>query len=714
MITTLLSLGLSSMLCVSPVFAEDINTIAWYDTYAKVPSLGNYEFEIESHEIPSHEVLPIVGKEYFPYSTMKYTTEVDNTAPSAKYKAMPISKVDVVFALGKLNQSEQLTSYISTFTSKLGSSGNAIDARVEQIETSKVDMQHAFNWHSDVGYNIGSIAITNSGRTVVMKGNPSLMGKNAVYIASSAQGQRKVFSFDYNIEFGDSFGSAGVLFNIKQVGNYLEGYAISFTRGARTTLAKPRNWDAWEAVVGQQYNHLVQVYREHTHWLTGEKHRTWVNASNVSYPAQRYIQEHDIRTQAGVGVYKIRYRLYDNANTFWDISGRQGYNNKYILRSDDYKSYAYSDLPYKYQNGLALSGTDLQDALAYGVRVQDVFVEYAGDNWWGDCPNVQYIGDIPAQNQGRLTLDISSDTLIVSGGGMTDPVQIDLPEEMGSGLGFYAEHYSHGCDSIGEFTLDNMELITTNTKSLGKAVQDVYWRDNATRVIVYADDSIPGYLEDETSKGYQTTLTKLMNNGVYLVGLGNDENRQVMNDLITNISTTDEVKGTYFKNTPVNIGLDNACNWIIELIKNLAKPEDWILVNTEVLWDTIYKDQEHDLPFNFGEHDGTQAQPQDTSDVELANAYGIALTHLYKSDKILAEKWRYRHFNNYFDNSTVREGFHSIWLENPVEIFPNPGLYRINYKRKDNPFYDNVSPSYIFDNYRYWSTDYDYKQSSSA
>lgn len=131
LITTLLSLGLSSMLCVSPVFAEDINTVAWYDTYAKVPSLGNYEFEVESHEIPSHEVLPIVGKEYFPYSTMKYTTEVDNTAPSAKYKAMPISKVDVVFALGKLNQSEQLTNYISTFTSKLGSSGNAIDARVE-------------------------------------------------------------------------------------------------------------------------------------------------------------------------------------------------------------------------------------------------------------------------------------------------------------------------------------------------------------------------------------------------------------------------------------------------------------------------------------------------------------------------------------------------------------------------------------------------------
>lgn len=587
MITTLLSLGLSSMLCVSPVFAEDINTVAWYDTYAKVPSLGNYEFEVESHEIPSHEVLPIVGKEYFPYSTMKYTTEVDNTAPSAKYKAMPISKVDVVFALGKLNQSEQLIDYMNNFATALGTASNSIDARVEKVETSKVDMQKAFQWETDVNGSIGSVGFQNNGSIVNIRGNRTNLGKNAIYIERDKQNPNITFSFDYTLEFGDSISAAGVMFNLRRVGNTLESYAIVMP------------------------NYLSSLADS--------------TARKVSL----------VRLQHTLGTNHVQYTP-----------------NEYTV-----------------------------------------------------------ISQLSGGRSGSIKLDIRADGADITIQGQT--LTFDLPE-LGSGLGFFAEHYSHCCNSIGNFNLTNMALTMTNVKSLGEVVQDVSWRDGASRVVIYADDEIPEYLLDEQGDKYQTTLTKLMNNNVYLVGLGNDENRQVMNDLITNISTTDEVKGTYFKNTPVNQGLDNACNWIIELIKNLAKPEDWILVNTEVLWDTIYKDQEHDLPFNFGEHDGTQAQPQDTSDVELANAYGIALTHLYKSDKILAEKWRYRHFNNYFDNSTVREGFHSIWLENPVEIFPNPGLYRINYKRKDNPFYDNVSPSYIFDNYRYWSTDYDYKQSSSA
>lgn len=165
--------------------------------------------------------------------------------------------------------------------------------------------------------------------------------------------------------------------------------------------------------------------------------------------------------------------------------------------------------------------------------------------------------------------------------------------------------------------------------------------------------------------------------------------------------------GTFFLNSPINTAMNKSSDWIIEKVRNLIKPVDYILVNTEVLWDTEYKDQEHDLPLNFGEHDGTQKQPQDKSDKELANAWSVGLSHLYTSEKINAEKWRYRHFNNYYDNSSVREGFHGIWIEDPVEVFPYPGLYRINYKRKDNPLHPNVDLNDVFADYRYWSTDYD-------
>lgn len=153
--------------------------------------------------------------------------------------------------------------------------------------------------------------------------------------------------------------------------------------------------------------------------------------------------------------------------------------------------------------------------------------------------------------------------------------------------------------------------------------------------------------------------------------------------------------------------MNQSATYIIDKAKNLSKPTDWVLVNTEILWNTEYKDNERDLPLNFGEHDGTQKQPQDTFDKILASSWNIGLTHLFNEDKIFAEKWRYRHFNDYFDNSSIQSNFHSIWIEDPIELFEYPGKYRINYKRRDNPFYSDVNLNSPFDNYRYWSTHYD-------
>lgn len=248
----------------------------------------------------------------------------------------------------------------------------------------------------------------------------------------------------------------------------------------------------------------------------------------------------------------------------------------------------------------------------------------------------------------------------------------------------------------------------TEKRSLGEAVQDVAWRDNSIRFVVYAEDENPEYMEETDNKDYQYTITKLLNCNTYLINLGTTKNKDTLQQLLQFISNTTEEKGTFFLNTPVDQALDKSCDWIIDKVKNLEKPEDWILVDEEVYWNTLYTDQEHDLPLNFGEHDGTQAQPQDTSDIELGNSWGVSLTHLYTDEKILAEKWRYRHFNNYFDNSTGREGFHAVWLQDPITIFPKPGLYRINYKRKDNPL-STTNLTDAFDNYRYWSTDYDRK-----
>lgn len=84
-----------------------------------------------------------------------------------------------------------------------------------------------FNWEQDVDSNIGSITIEDNGKTVHMTGNFSEPGKNAIYIIPEVH-QEQILSFDYNIQFGDSFNAAGVLLRILKDDNTLKGYMLSF------------------------------------------------------------------------------------------------------------------------------------------------------------------------------------------------------------------------------------------------------------------------------------------------------------------------------------------------------------------------------------------------------------------------------------------------------------------------------------------------------
>lgn len=118
-------------------------TTTYYESKLVTENLGRYEFLVSAKERPSHEVLPIVSDSYFPNSTLELTTLVDNTVPSARYDAMNKTKVDIVFAFGETKYSSQLQDYTKTYESLLNQSGSyadLIDANVETVETSTVQV----------------------------------------------------------------------------------------------------------------------------------------------------------------------------------------------------------------------------------------------------------------------------------------------------------------------------------------------------------------------------------------------------------------------------------------------------------------------------------------------------------------------------------------------------------------------------------------------
>ena len=559
-------------------------SFAYYDTYIKAQDLGKYDFEVETHEIPSHEVLPIIDKSYFPVTVTHFQSEVDNTEPSAIYKSKPVAKVDVVFAVGKFDQQNQMEKYIPTFESRLQSAGNFIDGYVEKVETSTID---------------------------IMNQDPSVILKT---------------------------------------------------------------WEAWK-----------QYPRDPT--------TTW------SYiPEDRSIQDNEYHCHRQCYV----DRVYDTKGDFVlqaDIVGyRHSWNDFYGLTFRHNKAGKHYAVVYQDVSGSRCGMYDGQ--LTTGVTL----VKATGV----DAGKAVATYNCPAWQIGKywnLRVEMIGSTINVYLDNKKVITWTDSDPYLEGNYGVVS--VSHGS---GRFK--NISLTKGSQKSLGEAISDVSWRDNSTRFVIYCEDEIPKYMQTTDNKDYQYTITKLLNSNAYLINLGNGINKDALNRLLENISNHQELIGTFFNNKPISGAMNQSCDWIIEKVRNMAKPEDWILVNTEILWETEYNDQEHDLPLNFGEHDGTKSS--DNSDVKLANLWGVGLTHLYKSEKIFAEKWRYRHFNNYFDNSPVRESFHNVWIEDPVEIFPNPGLYRINYKRRDNPLHPNTNLSDAFDEYRYWSRNYDRIDSTNS
>ncbi len=578
---------------------------ATYNINFKTQAIGNYALEVIATELPSKLMLPTYSgnnKELYYNKALKMINEeLDNTAPDAWYDSRIVTKVDVVFAVGQYSQTDSLGSYINSFKRDLGSSSNQIDARVESIKTEGVNLQEGFDWITDVDSTIGDITIQDGGQTVAMVGNPSEPGKNAMWIVTEKTILKQVMTFDYTLDYGDSFSAAGVLLNVGDFGSYVEGYAITFNNCGGT-------------FGGSDYG-----------------------------------------TNYGASIYKVVYNKGTNS-----------------------------------------------------------------DQFGSEC--VSKLTDLEINKSGTLEVEMSQKKIKVSGGGLSSPVEVILTKHYGYGLGFFSEHYSHGCSSIGSFDIKNIKLKITEGKSLGQALQDVEWRDNAIRVVIHITDVVPMEYDPENDSRESDriyTVTKLLNSNAHLINLGNYINDDYLNDLLDIIQQADRTtKGTFIYNSNLNNSLIQSKNYILNLLNGLPISEKWILVDTEVLWNTGYVDDTYDLPLNYGEHDGNHKQPHDKLDKELGNELGIGLTHFYentydsngiKQAKLLAEKWKYRHFNYFFDNSAVQESYHNVWIENPIEVFNHPGKYRINYKRKDNPFYENSDISFAFDNYRYWSTHYDYK-----
>lgn len=311
------------------------------------------------------------------------------------------------------------------------------------------------------------------------------------------------------------------------------------------------------------------------------------------------------------------------------------------------------------------------------------------------------VGDFPTAGSGNnIKISMKGNTIKISQNDVTLIEYTDPDPIKQGGIGLWA-----GCTVL----YDEVKIAYDRTihKTLVQATTDVNWRDDAHRFIIHSTDEVP----QELQPGHDSELTELisyLNSGnIFLFNLGIDAvNKDEFNRLDEAlIDAQGNPRSKYLRNYPIKERMLQAAQEIIDMLKQFQTESEWILVDSDINWTVVeWADFEQDVPLNFGEHDGTGRYGDIDKQVSLD--WGVSLTHLWTQPKILAERWRFRHFEDYFDNNLGKVNYNGAWIEDAPTSFSKTGKYRINYQRKDNPFHTDVSLSNVFDMYRKWSTNY--------
>lgn len=323
-----------------------------------------------------------------------------------------------------------------------------------------------------------------------------------------------------------------------------------------------------------------------------------------------------------------------------------------------------------------------------------------GDNYNATFVNMQKVADLDIALSGRLKVVVESTKLTISGGGLNEKtVQMD---EIGTGFGFFSSHYSHNCNSIGQFALNNITMQVTKRKNLNDALSDVSWRDGAERFVIYVDDSAWDYMSPSTDSDigtqYASLLSSLLDANIHLIALGSATNENQLKALLNQLNES----GMYYRNNPSSTALDVSEEFIKQILRNEARDTMYVLVNERLNYNKIYND------FN-GDPQWIWTADGNTPYLAVgAEGYDELFQQFQDNPSILAQKWKYWHDADYYDNSQGLASFDQEWMAHEVNVFDKVGMYEIDYRIKDNPVPDKSdnSTGNPFDEYRYWSSDY--------
>ena len=239
------------------------------------------------------------------------------------------------------------------------------------------------------------------------------------------------------------------------------------------------------------------------------------------------------------------------------------------------------------------------------------------------------------------TLNVNAtDTLIsISGGGLSQQVDIPLSELYGNGYGFFSDHYSHGCDQIGSFSLTNINLETQTIKDFREVLTAPEWRTEAVKALVNVTDE--SNEQFNSNDDLSDIISRLLNDDAHYIGWGTDENKSQMENLIS----INDNKGMFVNNTDYENAIEKTAEYIKTLISNPSKGP--YVIAGEPVSITV----------------NPESAASNTTDTEWTNG-----------------RWKVDQNYKFFENSDGQYDKSGIFTDSVISEFPKTGKYEISYE----------------------------------
>ena len=321
---------------------------------------------------------------------------------------IPKTKVDIV--LSKARTKVDVNKFETDIMNKLEEYGiDSEDIKISSFNAQKVNLETAFSWQQDISTSIGRLTLNNSGQSVVMVGNKTTAGKNAIWIEPDGN-QEQTFNFNYSITFGDSFSAAGMLLRLKETdksSHTLSGYMLSFNKTGKSyyttsgtnaaiwqfvydgvnttvmqkTLVKPLSIDASGTLTVTATDSMIKISGG---GLTGEE-TCEIDSEYTTGNGFGFFSEHYSHDCDQIGSFNLTNINLTTISTksfkeVLQLPDWREYSEKFLVNIDDYEN------------------EELNDKIAYSELLSKLMNENMHFISWGNSKNETQFQDLIKSN----------------------------------------------------------------------------------------------------------------------------------------------------------------------------------------------------------------------------------------------------------------------------------------------------------------------------